>query len=297
MEQPFNIDFIGIGAPKAGTTWLSKVLAAHPQICFSSIKETNFLGERNTVGRFDSFLRYNGENLSLYERFYNGCGTNKVRGEFSVQYMRDEVAATNIQSLFPDVKLIAVLREPVSRLISHYHFMRYAVSVEQRPLGALLERHERVVRDGMYGMNLGRYFERFPRKHIKVLIYEEMMAAPLETIRDVYAYLGVDTSFIPHNVIRRRVNRGRRARFPTTMRIVNQAHFVAAWLGVARFMSDGVKKGISAFLERVNFRPLDRESVSDDVRDKISRLYVEDRKKLEALLGRDLSAVWDPVDR
>ncbi len=38
----FKIDFIGVGAPKCGTTWVAQCLSEHPQICLSKPKEINF---------------------------------------------------------------------------------------------------------------------------------------------------------------------------------------------------------------------------------------------------------------
>ena len=40
-----RIDFIGIGAPKCGTTWLSAQLAAHPQIGFAPDKEVYYFAD------------------------------------------------------------------------------------------------------------------------------------------------------------------------------------------------------------------------------------------------------------
>ena len=39
MPHMSHIDFVGIGAPKCGTTWLSAQLDAHPQIGFAQDKE------------------------------------------------------------------------------------------------------------------------------------------------------------------------------------------------------------------------------------------------------------------
>jgi hypothetical protein len=43
----FNIDFIGIGTSKAGTTWISEMLDAHPGICMSEPKEVNYFNEQD----------------------------------------------------------------------------------------------------------------------------------------------------------------------------------------------------------------------------------------------------------
>ena len=58
-NRNFKVDFIGIGAPRCGTTWIAKCLSEHPQICLSSVKETDFFGKyyRKGLSYYKSFFR------------------------------------------------------------------------------------------------------------------------------------------------------------------------------------------------------------------------------------------------
>src|SRR3989344_4288452 len=175
-KEKFVIDFIGIGAPKSGTSWVAEILAAHPQICMSVFKETSFFcGEQPFV--HNRLLRYQG---------------NNIQGEFSVNYMVDENSAAKIFSHFPNVTLIAVLRNPIDRMISDYRYRRFMRKEESRPLEEILKEDEFIVRCGMYSEQLGRYFRLFPKENIKILIYEEVVADPRSTIKNLYSFLGVD---------------------------------------------------------------------------------------------------------
>ena len=61
MSTMSQIDFIGIGAPKCGTTWLSAQLDAHPQIMFAPDKEVYYFA--------DTLLRrMAGKELGCFER-------------------------------------------------------------------------------------------------------------------------------------------------------------------------------------------------------------------------------------
>jgi hypothetical protein len=293
MTETYNVDFIGIGAAKAGTSWLAKALAAHPDICLSAIKETNFFcREHRARGKS---LRYDGTNLDRYGVFFKHCRSGQVRGEFSVHYMLEEAAAENIRQHFPEVKLLAVLREPVARLISHYRFRKHTLRMEHRSLEELVSLDVREARFGLYGQLLKHYFERFPKQHIKVLIYEEMRADPYGALADVYRYLGVDDSFVPEKLMASRVNATRQVRFRPIMVAVDYVQVAMIRLGVERFVSNAFKSTVARLLQRVNFRKLDYEPVSNETKERIRGLYREDRKVLEELLGRSLDDAWGPA--
>ena len=63
------IDFIGIGAPKCGTTWLSAQLEAHPQIGFAPDKEVYYFAD--TIAR-----RIAGQELRCFDRGVAGITNN-----------------------------------------------------------------------------------------------------------------------------------------------------------------------------------------------------------------------------
>ena len=81
------IDFIGIGAPKCGTTWLSAQLEAHPQIGFAPEKEVYYFAD--TILR-----RIARQELRCFERgeawydqqFPPAGGAITSRGEFCPAY-------------------------------------------------------------------------------------------------------------------------------------------------------------------------------------------------------------------
>ncbi|MDB4558748.1 sulfotransferase [Amylibacter sp.] len=41
--------FLGVGAQKSGTTWLSNYLAGHPEVYMSALKEMHFWGNRTST--------------------------------------------------------------------------------------------------------------------------------------------------------------------------------------------------------------------------------------------------------
>ena len=129
-------DFIIVGAQKAGSTSLYAYLAAHPDVDQPLVKEINY---------FD-LLADRGH--AWYRRHFPvRSDTRHISGEASPMYMVHPYALERIARDLPEVKVIAILREPVSRLVSHY---RHSVRLGHETLAlneALRAEEERVARD------------------------------------------------------------------------------------------------------------------------------------------------------
>ena len=112
--------FIIAGVQKAGTTALSAMLCTHPNISFSKKKEVHF---------FDSLKRYN---LGISEYLHNfhewdasgKGGSLPVYGESTPFYVASRDACRRISETIPDVKLVVLLRNPVSRAYSEYQMKK-----------------------------------------------------------------------------------------------------------------------------------------------------------------------------
>jgi len=143
-----------------------------------------------------------------------------------------------IREAYPEVKLIAILRDPVARARSH-HRMSTMRGFERRPFDraidelltpdALRESRSRpseingYVVLGEYGRLLRGYLEVFPRERLLVLSHEELESDPAAVCRKAFAFLGVDPGFTPPNLGRRYHQGGTRRRF--------------AWMDVASWQS------------------------------------------------------------
>ena len=161
------IDFIGIGAPKCGTTWLSAQLEAHPQIGFAPDKEVYYFAD--TIAR-----RIAGQELRCFDRgvdwyhkqFPAVTGTIKCRGEFCPAYLYSEEAATRIAAYRPDIKLLVCLRPPAEMIYSWYWYGRNAV-VNALPNSFEEMMENPFLRDlGCFARHLRPYLDRFPAKNI-----------------------------------------------------------------------------------------------------------------------------------
>ena len=130
-EQAPN--FIIIGASKCGTTSLFFYLSQHPQILIPHKKEIDFFNRNFHLG------------VSWYlAQFPAVADTEFITGEASPSYMSNPLVRARIKQLFPNTKIIMMLRNPVERTISEYY---HAVNrdLEQRSLLEIIETEREIV--------------------------------------------------------------------------------------------------------------------------------------------------------
>ena len=56
--------------------------------------------------------------------YYLKSKTNQLIGKSSPQYMMYDYSLKKIKKMFPDIKLIVILRDPIERLLSHYDMIK-----------------------------------------------------------------------------------------------------------------------------------------------------------------------------
>jgi len=205
-------DFLIIGAQKSGTTFLMSALSQSPCILPPALKEvhyfdTNFRkGERWYRGLLPSRREMSDSETST--------GVPAVTGEASPFYMYYPHAATRAHALAPDLKIIAVLRDPTDRAISHYYHSR-AWGFETLPIedafaaeaDRLAPEKEKVLRNpdfvskplgdhsyldrGHYVKQLKVWEQLFGRDNMLVLDSRQLFADPQTTLAQTCHFLGV----------------------------------------------------------------------------------------------------------
>ncbi len=179
-------NLIIIGGLKCGTTSIHHYLGLHPEINMSKPKELNF---------FVSEL-----NWDLGLDWYRGRfdGRFRVRGESSPHYTNlpyFEGVPQRIHEHIPDARLIYMVRDPISRILSHWcHAV--GAGYEMRPMEEALARPDQTyVTRSRYWMQLQPYLELFDRSQIEIIAQEELQSDRNGTMRKAFAFAGVDPSF------------------------------------------------------------------------------------------------------
>jgi Sulfotransferase domain len=268
--------FLGIGVPRAGTTWLHTLLSGHPEA---------YLPTRRKEVRF--FDRHFDRGLEWYEGFFSppeGTDGYGAIGEISPQYLYGEHCPARIASALPSAKLLVMLRHPVDRAYSQYGFLlqrrNYRGSFED-----FLSTRPRALEMGRYSTYLRRYLDLFDRRQILPVVFEEAVPGGDTVRHELAAFLGISEGGFP--VSTERVNASTMPRYPRianlavkTGRRLRKRHLesvvdLGGRLGVRRFMTSGTRV----------------PKLDADLKRELSRRYLDEFDALEELLGIDLS-LW-----
>jgi hypothetical protein len=250
--------YLLIGAQKAGTTSLHRYLAEHPAVLPAAVKEIRYFNRFYERG--DSWYLAHfplGARAAAVKR---RIGIAPAVGEASAVYLFDPRVPERVHAFDPQMRLIAVLRDPVERAYSHYQ-MEVRWGRETLPLEAALEREEaelpglleHAVRNPLdtsdggfprsylgrsrYAEQLERWLRFFSREQLLVLTSDELLAHPAMVMTRIAVFLG-----IPDH---------RAESYPLQ--------------GVREYAS-----------------------LPGDARDRLARLFEPENRKLEDLLGREL---------
>ena len=297
--QKIKVDFIGLGAAKCGTTWITDNLRAHPEIGYPEINELNYFSKTRAN---NTKSEYSLSGLKGYLQLFKNH-VKKVNGEFSTHYLPDSTTAEIIKKHFPNIKLLVALREPVERAYSDYLNNKYLSLTENQDFEtAFFNRHksyyDNYKEKGMYYKQLKPYFNLFPRKNIKIILLEDIKENPKKTIKEIYSFLQVDPNFIPPE-IDKRSNISSKTRFIFFRKFMNSlsntVHFLESkgkTLGkILSFLKRKTKlnKLYWYLVNTLNKEKLEKEKLSPELKKKLQKTYSEDIKKLEKLIKRDLS--------
>lgn len=114
-----KLDFMIIGAQKSGTTALDSYLRFHPKIGLPVKKELHhFTNER--ICRLFMSIR----NIHYHRFFPDFANLDKLLGEATPNYMVEPLFMERIRAYNPALKLIVILRDPVSKAYSHWNMQR-----------------------------------------------------------------------------------------------------------------------------------------------------------------------------
>ncbi|MBY0359195.1 MAG: sulfotransferase domain-containing protein [Candidatus Obscuribacterales bacterium] len=291
-------NFIIFGAPKCGTTSLYNYLQQHPQIFLPLKKEPNYFITRDVVK----------STAQDYAALFDPVRDEKAVGEASIHYLSSLEAPALIKKKLPDVRLIAILRDPAERIHSEYTFLKslgsekspdlwYAVEKEDRHLryhgGGWAPRY---VRKSLYFEQLRRYYDLFDPKQIKIYLYEDIRDNPKDVVRSAFEFLDVDQTFEVQATYK----------FNETRVIRNQAlDALLTKFGPANSLRKLLKPdpfkpapegpSFEAFTYKLyyairDFSRVRPQPLSSKDRARLIEIVREDVLQLQALLDRDLSA-------
>lgn len=287
--------FLILGAAKSGTTSLYRYLAAHPQVCMANPKEPYFFE-----------LEYE-KGLSFYwSRYFSHYTGETAAGEKRHRNLFLPYVPLRIKYMFPDIKLIAILRNPVDRAFSHWWHrtfyeenLSFEKAVEQNleriesgidfsgdeGPGQWAEgfddekrtnRHRTYVDSGYYDKQIQRYMDLFPDSQIKFLLLEDLQENPTSVMEDLYRFINIDAElgprvFSPQNM----------AKAPVADALIN--------LGVKTRLNRAIPASNRVFLKKLVKRKFSkRPQMSSDMNDFLHDHYRTHIERTGKMIKRDL---------
>jgi hypothetical protein len=204
-----NTEFLIIaGTSKAATTSLFGYLANHPQICPSHAKETRFFLDMNYP--LQSQFRYEG-GIFKYFDYFTCKNVEQIRLEASPDYLYSSNTAYKINSMLPNVSLLFVLREPISRLISWFKFGKLIRKIPEHMTfeeyvncqlkttdkSQKLYQHPAfmALKQGRYSMYLECYLDFFNKKRIYICFYEDFLSDSISFLKSICKFAQIDEEF------------------------------------------------------------------------------------------------------
>jgi hypothetical protein len=267
-------NFLVIGAAKGGTTSLYHYLRQHPDIYMSPMKEPNYFTDEDQL-----FGKKSVRTRSEYERLFDGIKDERAIGEATPRYLNAIGGIGRIHADLPGVRLIATLRQPADRGYSAY-LMRFTDSREWTSAEDVLQPGNYQFESGLYYAKLRRYFDTFPREQIKVILFDDLIARPQETVRSLYRFLGVDPDFPVDTSIS--FNTTLSPRFVRLTRLFNAT--ANAFARIAPWASG---TGLGTPLRRLLLRK--RSPIPPALWRRLTDQYRDDIIATGELIGRDLS--------
>ena len=294
------------GTTKAATTSLFYYLADHPQVCSSNLKEIRFFLDQDYSE--PSKYRYE-DGLDKYDEVFNHAQCfcrDKIRMEATPDYLYSLGTPQKVKISLPNVKLIFILREPVSRLISWYKFAKqqeyisqnttFDNYVKQQLVKDSLEQektHMCTLEQGRYSVYLKPYFDLFDSDKIYVDFYENLSHNPQFVLDKICRFAEIETSFYQDYVFK----------------VYNPSKAVKNWWfhrnyhnflkSMRRYTQDKpihkvlrqIRRSLDPIYLRLNVKPQEKILISPATKKALTNYYKQEITALEKLLGR--SVPWD----
>ncbi len=289
-----------VGAPRCGTTAVSKALARNPHISFSKPKEPHFFLEPRPDLAPEELRR------QYLARYHRDLGPeHQALGDGSVSYLYEPEAIRRVLQFDPRAKFIVLVRDPVEMMRSYHSRMLFQLDEDQIDFARAWELQERRAAGhdlprrcreprllqygflGRLGMHLERLYEVAGRERCLVILHDDLVEDQRAVYLRTLAFMGVDddgqTKF-------RRTRATGGFRSPWLQQFVmNPPPWAFRLIAVsdARMLKrlKGLRKRIKTWNSR-DARP--RQIFTDAMRARLRDYFADDIDRLSGLLARDL---------
>lgn len=306
LERKAN--FFIVGTAKAGTTSVFNYLKEHKDVFTPQIKEPNYFAKIDTSRFSNTFKKNLPKNLEAvlnsgeevqqafisvqedYDFLYKNCN-KKVAIDSSTNYLHSQVAPSEIKKYNPKAKVLIILRNPYSRVLSHYNMavkygfttrdfeeaLRTDVAQKEKGVGV----SEQFIELSLYSEAIKRYQEVFDNSQIRILFFEDLIKDKQSFINEVFKFLEIESLLINDEQVH---NKGVTPRFKGLNKILTN-------LGIKRFVNSVLTDDLKSKVKSIYFSDKQKKDLTKEEKEILDTFFVEDIRKTKDLLP-DLNFPW-----
>ncbi|MEQ8478572.1 MAG: sulfotransferase domain-containing protein [Fulvivirga sp.] len=284
-----KIDFVVVGAQKAGTTSLYKILRKHQDIYLPEEKEFHFF-DKNPYPQTSQIVSY-------FERF-SEAKKQSIKGEITPDYLFYGYVPENIKKfLGDDIKIIAILRNPAKRAYSQFNFHRmkgverttdFMEIIKEEQINNNVLQYDKwysppyYLSRGMYYNQVSRFINCFGKEKVHVIIFEKLFGENYnEELEKLLNFIGVNTEFKQETM----------HEHPTKL---NKSDTLFTLLRMGRWVKNVIGEPIYQKLRVHTLDKIQKKPPSlskENEKEIIYEYFLNDIKKLEDLVEKDLK-IW-----
>lgn len=274
-----KVSFIGIGA-SAAPALLYSYIKTHPEL-YVLPEETTFFSNTKVFAK----------GILWYEAQFAAAAPGLIAGELATKYLQNIQSAGLIARLLPDVRLLAVIENPLIVVRVAYVEARRAQTISAKvSLAQFLKQNPEVLQSARYGRQLTPYFGYYAPTDFLVVTAEEVRTNTLAVLKNTFLHLGVTETFVPQIL---------------THLIPEDENEVKFKPGLIkrtfRLIGRGIRGIYRLIARKINppdlpietaFAVAKRLPLSPELREFLKKYYREDVAVLSRLLHRNLDIEW-----
>jgi len=201
MNNVLLPNLIIAGVHKAATTSLFTYLAVHPDIYGPGKKEIHYF----TPLRFGNDI----QDVEEYKKFFIGRKDERYALDGSPSYIYGgQVLRQAMRRVLPDHKIIVILRNPVSRFLSNYNYLRAKLLIDTNEgIDMFVEKciqaskmplidtdYSRAIVEGKYFDFIPEWFDEYGSDNFKIIFFEDFIVNPQTIMCDLANWLDIDST-------------------------------------------------------------------------------------------------------
>lgn len=194
-----KLDLIIVGAQKAGTTSLNNYLKSHPKVSGHSTVEFSFFSDPSEYKK--------GYNQAIKNHFEDTNGDYFIAKNVTISLQEESMP--RLREHNSDIKIVFLMREPVSRAYSAYNmavkdgwmtrsFSELREIIHKKKYDDIMFRH--FIKHGMYAQQINTILKYFSVEQVQLLFFEDLKRDPQKVCNLLFNWLDLPEYEIEHSI-------------------------------------------------------------------------------------------------